>query len=147
MKKALVSLMILVLVVGICFAEDFVTLSVYENLSSVGVNSQNASTLISRVNRLLTAIDASGVTLTGAARNWGDADLHPKSRALDLRWNQSLYNDIVANIDGSGLRVECIECIRILHQRDPSTNQDHIHLDIGRTNNDATGRLFHAINH
>ena len=136
-KKLLVVMCLLVLVVGICFAKDFISISDYESASRVNVDRQNASVLISRVNALLTKIGASSVTITSAARSTGGQDLHPKSRAVDLRWNQSLYNSIVSNIAGSGLRVECIECIR------ENGEADHIHLDIGRSNSDPTGRFFH----
>ena len=140
-KKIIVVFGLIVLVIGICFATDYITLSQYEAQSSVSVNTQNASILISRVNALLTRVGASNVTLTGAARDWGDANLHPESRAIDLRFNQTLYDNIVNNIAGSGLRVECIECIRKLGQA------DHIHLDIGRSSSDSVGRFFHATTH
>jgi len=138
-KKKLGAFGLLVLVVGICFATDFITLSAYESESSVSVDRQSASVLISRVNTLLTNIGASGVTITSAARPDGSETLHPKSRAIDLRFNQKLYDDIVANISGSGLRVECIDCIR--EEGQPI----HIHLDIGGLNGEGLplGRFFH----
>jgi hypothetical protein len=141
-KKILIIFGLFVLAVGICFALDFITLSAYESASTVSVDRQNASALISHINTLLTNVRASGVTITSAARSGGSPTLHPKSRAVDLRWDQNLYNNIVANIGGSGLRVECIECIREIGQA------DHIHLDIGGPNGEGLplGRLFH-LNH
>lgn len=146
LKRIFVILGLLILVIGICFAEDFITLSAYENASSVSVDTKSASILISRVNALLTDVGASSVTITSAARSDGSPTLHPKSRAVDLRYNQTLYNNIVANIGGSGLRVECIDCIR------EKNEDDHIHLDIGGPDGQGLplGRFFHAhtpINH
>jgi hypothetical protein len=142
-KYILLILFLLLLVVGICFATDFITLSDYEKISKeVSVDRQTASTLISRVNTLLTNVRATGVTITSAARASGSPTLHPKSRAVDLRWDINLYNNIVTNIGGSGLRVECIDCIR------QNGEAEHIHLDIGGPNGEGLplGRFFH-INH
>ena len=142
MKRMILAGLLLAAAAGLCFAKDFITLAGYWAGSKVAVNEENAAVLVARVNALLTSIGAPGVTITSAARPDGVEELHPQSRAIDLRWNQRLYDDIVANIGGTGLRVECIDCIRELRQA------DHIHLDIGRGSGDALGRWFgETVNH
>ena len=139
--KTFLIMFIIIFAVGICFATDYITLSDYERASrDVSVDRQNISVLLSRVNVLLTEIRAPSVTINSAACTSGSPTFHPRSRAIDIQWNENLYNNIVANINESGLRIECIECIR---QEGSSTG--HIHLDIGGPNGEGLplGRLFH----
>jgi len=118
----------------------YITVNEYASASEVGLfNSSNARELVDKVNALLARVGSGSVTITDGARTKAhdatDDSLHYYSKAVDLRYNESLYNALKANIAGSGLRLECITCIRRLGQT------DHIHLDLGR--GDA-GRWFHA---
>lgn len=130
---------------GLCvtpvFTQEYITLDDYEAVSLIDVDYYNASVLIGRVNNLLAMIRAnpSDIVLIRGARDYGHAKLHPYSRAIDLRWNSSLYEKMKQNITGSGLRLELIEGIRKKGQT------DHIHLDIGREgepNDVQGGRTF-----
>jgi hypothetical protein len=136
-KRIVTLLTVLILMSGYGFAEDYISLSDYVSRSTITVNTENAEILISYVNQLLTYIRASDVYVTSGARRRRDdyPNLHPRSNAIDLRYDSSLYNDIIDNISGFELRVECIHCIRYLDQ------DDHIHLDTGG----RTGEPFHAI--
>jgi len=119
----------------------YITVNEYASASEVGLfNSSNARELVDKVNALLKRVGSGSVTITSGARTRAHDEkrdsLHYYSKAVDLRYDGSLYNALKANIAGSGLRLECITCIR--RQAQP----DHIHLDLSYSGD--TGRLFHV---
>jgi len=119
----------------------YITVNEYASASEVGLfNSSNARELVDKVNALLSRVGSGSVTITDGARTKAhDAtndSLHYYSKAVDLRYNEYLYNALKTNIAGSGLRLECITCIRRLEQT------PHIHLDLSYSGD--TGRLFHV---
>jgi len=141
-KKILgITLIMMVIGVGSVFAlEEIISIEEYERASRISINRANAQELLWRVNTLLKGAGVSSVRINSAARSGGSPTLHPHSRAVDLAWNQNLYNYILRNISGSGLRLECIDCIRASGE-----SSGHIHLDIGGPNGEGLplGRMFH----
>jgi len=126
-------LILLTIGLGSVSADEIVSMSDYEAKSSIAVNRSNAQELLWRVNALLTKVGAYSVRVTSGARDWGGAETHQKSNAIDLGWDSALYEKLKNNIAGSNLRLELIEGIRAEGQ------SDHIHLD---TVNTRGGRTF-----
>jgi len=138
MAKKIIGITLVLMVIGVwsVFADEIISIYDYESASNISIDRSNAQELLWRVNNLLTKLGITSVTVTSGARNWGAPENHPASKAIDLRYNRSLYNSIVRNISGTNLRVECIHCIRVLGQG------DHIHLDMGS----GLNRAFHTTN-
>jgi hypothetical protein len=127
-----IAMILMVIGVGAVFAE-IISIDDYEAASSIPIDRSNAQELLWKVNNLLEKVGVDNVRVTSGARNWGGAQTHRLSNAIDLRWDASLYEKLKSNISGSGLRLELIEGIR------QNGEADHIHLDTVDTRG---GRTF-----
>jgi hypothetical protein len=117
-----IALILAVIGAGSVFAE-IISIEDYEAASSISINRSNAQELLWKVNNLLDKVGAYRVRVTSGARDWGGAQTHRLSNAIDLGWDPALYEKLKNNISGSGLRLELIEGIR------NAGEADHIHLD------------------